>query len=179
MKRLTLILGAAAMALISTPLSARTQVTGCSWWDLTCNGLSTISDSGWHIAGRDRNGNVIYLRRHVDANGNVIVEQARRDGTGRYIIVDRHLTQRGTNRVVYRPNGTKCKYKTNPTGYKTQCKYPKTNHGYTVSRAHRSYRANQVPPARYRAATVVSRGNMGYKMKGMKVKGGKGKGPKY
>ncbi len=162
MKRLTLILGAAAMALISTPLSARTQVTGCSWWDLTCNGLSTISDRGWHIAGRDRNGNVIYLRRHVDANGNVIVEQARRDGTGRYIIVDRHLTQRGTNRVVYRPNGTKCKYKTNPT-----------------ARAHRSYRANQMPPARYRAATVVSRGNMGYKMKGMKVKGGKGKGPKY
>jgi hypothetical protein len=127
MKRLTLILGAAAVAVISVPTSARAQ-TGCSWWDLTCNGLATtVSDYAWHIAGRDQSQNVVYLRRSVDSNGNVLFEQSRRNDLGRYLVVNNHTIRKGT---VYGPNGELCKYNESNKGYKEECKYAK---GTTVS----------------------------------------------
>src|SRR5678809_255420 len=77
MKRMTLLLGAAAITAITAPVSARAQ--SCAWWNLVCNGLATrVVDNGWHIAGRDANGNVLYVRRRVDSNGNVVFEQSRR-----------------------------------------------------------------------------------------------------
>jgi hypothetical protein len=122
MKRFTLILGAAALTAISAPIPARAQ-TGCSWWDLTCNGLaSRVTDYGWHIAGRDPNGNVVYMRRLVDSNGNVLIEQSRRNDYGRYLVTNTHAIRRGT---VYNASGEQCKYNENEHGYKEECKYAK------------------------------------------------------
>jgi hypothetical protein len=103
MKRLTLILGAAALTAISAPIQARAQ-TGCSWWDITCNGLgSGVSNTGWKVAGRDSYGNVIYVRRRVDSSGNVIVEQARRNSLGMYQIINTHTVRNG---AVYNTSRT-------------------------------------------------------------------------
>jgi hypothetical protein len=123
MKRLTLILGAAALAAISVPTPARAQ-SGCTWWDLTCNGFaSAITDYGWHMTGRNPAGDVVYFRRLVDSNGNVVFDQARRDNYGRYIVVNNHTLRKGT---VYGPNGEICKYSSNNKGYKEDCKYAKS-----------------------------------------------------
>jgi hypothetical protein len=120
MKRFALILGAAALTAISAPITARAQ-TGCSWWDLTCNGLaSRVTDYGWHIAGRDQYGNVLYVRRLVDSNGNVVYEQARRNDFGQYQMLNTHTIRHGT---VYNANGDLCKYESNRNGYKEECKY--------------------------------------------------------
>jgi hypothetical protein len=120
MKRFALILGAAALTAISAPITARAQ-TGCSWWDLTCNGLaSRVTDYGWHIAGRDQYGNVLYVRRLVDSNGNVVYEQARRNDYGQYQMLNTHTLRHG---MVYNANGDLCKYESNRNGYKEECKY--------------------------------------------------------
>lgn len=100
MKRLTLILGAAAIAAISAPVSSAAAQTGCSWWDVACRGMTnTVQDGSWHIAGRDANGNVIYVRRRLDSNGNVIVEQSRRNNYGNYFVVNSHKA----SKVKYHP----------------------------------------------------------------------------
>src|SRR5260221_13379696 len=126
MKRLTLILGAVAFAAISAPVQARAQI-GCSWWDLSCNGLAArVVDYGWHMTGRDQYGNVVYMRRLVDSNGNVIFEQAHRNDLGRYLVTNTHTIRKGT---VYGPNGEICKYSSNDKGYKEDCKYAKVNYG--------------------------------------------------
>lgn len=122
MKRIMLVLGAVTMAAISVPTSASAQ-SGCSWWDLTCNGLaSRVTDYGWHIAGRDEPGNVVYLRRRVDSNGNVIIEQSRRNDFGRYLVLNNYTIRRGN---VYGANGERCKYSESDKGYKEECKYAK------------------------------------------------------
>ena len=122
MKRLALILGAAAAVALSAPQSARAQ-TGCSWWDLSCNGLaSRVTDYGWHIAGRDPNSNVVYLRRRVDSNGNVIIDQSRRNDYGLYQLFNTHTIRNGT---VYNASGERCKFNENEHGYKEECKYAK------------------------------------------------------
>ena len=124
MKRLTLILGAAALAAISTPVSARAQ--SCSWWNLSCNGLATrVVDNSWHMAGRDQAGNVVYVRRLVDSNGNVVFEQSHRNDIGRYLITNNHVIRRGD---VYNAQGERCKYNESSHGYKEECKYAR---GYT------------------------------------------------
>ena len=90
MKRMTLLLGAAAITAITAPVSARAQ--SCAWWNLVCNGLATrVVDNGWHIAGRDANGNVLYVRRRVDSNGNVVFEQSRRTNYGNYFVTNNHV----------------------------------------------------------------------------------------
>lgn len=122
MKRFTLILGAAALTAISATIPARAQ-TGCSWWDLSCNGLaSRVSDYGWHIAGRDANGNVVYVRRRVDSSGNLIFEEARRGNYGLYQLFNTHMIRNG---LVYNASGERCKYDQNEHGYKEECKYAK------------------------------------------------------
>lgn len=121
MKRLTLLLGAAAITAVAAPVSARAQ--SCAWWNLTCNGLANrIVDNGWHIAGRDANGNVVYMRRRVDANGNVIFEQSRRNNYGQYLVTNNHILTRGN---IYDANGERCSYRENNRGYKEECKYAK------------------------------------------------------
>ena len=180
MKRLALILGAAAMAAISVPTSARAQ-TGCNWWDLTCNGLaSVVSDYAWHIAGRDQPGNVVYLRRRVDSNGNVIIEQARRNYFGSYLVVNNYTIRKGT---VYGPNGELCKYSENNKGYKEECKYAKVN---KISRASpvytTKYKPAKVKPVTYAAPkvhTVKYKASKATVYGREKVKEGKGKGPKH
>lgn len=149
MKRLTLILGAAALAAISAPFSSAQAQTGCSWWDLTCNGMaSRVSDYAWHIAGRDQAGNVVYLRRSVDSNGNVIFEQSRRNDLGRYLIVNNHTIRKGT---VYGANGELCKYTETDRGYKEQCKYAKVNNVYWPSKV----RTTRVKPVKYQAPKAI------------------------
>ena len=124
MKRLALILGTTALAAISAPVSSATAQTGCSWWDVACRGMTnTVSDGGWHIAGRDANGDVIYVRRRVDSNGNVIIEQARRNDLGNYVITNNH---RSLKQSYIGANGAICKYNENAKGYKEECKYAKT-----------------------------------------------------
>lgn len=122
MKRIMLILGAAALTAISAPIPMRAQ-TGCSWWDLSCNGLaSRVTDYGWHIAGHDPNGNVVYMRRRVDSNGNVLIEQSRRNNYGLYQLFNTHTIRNGT---VYNASGERCKFNENEHGYKEECKYAK------------------------------------------------------
>lgn len=122
MKRILIAVAAAAIAVVSAPTEAYAQ-TGCAWWDLTCNGLAnTVSDYGWHIAGRDSNGDVLYVRRRVDSNGNVLFDQARRNNYGRYLVGNTHTIRKGT---VYGSDGTVCKYNANDKGYKEDCKYAK------------------------------------------------------
>jgi len=183
MKRLAMILGAAAVAAISAPASARAQ-TGCSWWDLTCNGYApAITGYGWHMTGRDAAGNVVYFRRLVDSNGNVVFEQARRDNYGRYVVVNNHTLRKGT---VYGPNGEICKYSSNEHGYKEDCKYahplnarvvryeppkPKPVHYEAPKVHHVDYKAPKAHHVEYKAPHKVD-----YDVKGAKpVKGPEGK----
>lgn len=112
----------AGVAVLSAPKAAHAQ-GACAWWDLTCNGLAnTVADSSWHPAGRDANGNAVYVRRLVDSKGNVVFEQAHRNGAGLYLVGDTHAIRRGTRS---RSSTGDCKYKSNPRGYSEQCKYAK------------------------------------------------------
>ena len=121
MKRMTLLLGAAAAMAVAAPVSARAQ--SCAWWNLACNGLApVVVDNGWHIAGRDANGNVLYMRRRVDSNGNLVFEQARRSYFGNYFVTNNHILTRDN---VYNANGERCTYSQNNRGYKEECKYAK------------------------------------------------------
>ncbi len=145
MKRITLILGAAALTAISAPITARAQ-TGCSWWDLSCNGLAArVVDYGWHMTGRDQYGNVVYVRRLVDSNGNVIIEQARRNNYGQYQMLNTHTIRKGT---VYNANGDLCKYESNKAGYKEECKYARVNRADYHAR---KYEAPKYKPVKYEA----------------------------
>jgi hypothetical protein len=186
MKRLTLTLGAVAMAAIAVtamPTSAAAQ-TGCSWWDLTCNGLAqTVIDYGWHMTGRDQTGNVVYLRRVVDANGNVVFEQARRNDIGRYVVVNNHVIRKGT---VYGPNGEICKYSSNAKGYKEECKYAKPYKPYNVPKVKPvkpvHYEAPKAHPGKYEPPKVHTgdvKGAKGAKLYEGKDEAKAAKGPKH
>jgi len=155
MKRLTLILGAAAAVAISAPV-ASAHAQGCSWWDVACRGMvNTVRDGGWHIAGRDANGNVIYVRQRVDSNGNVYVEQARRNNYGSYLVVNSH---RNIKRTYVGANGATCKYNENDKGYKEECKYAKTNSSYHKVEYHPAkykpvkYKPVEYKPVKYKPA---------------------------
>lgn len=179
MKRLTIILAGTVLTAISVLTAARAQ-TGCAWWDLTCNGLaSMVNDYGWHIAGREPAGNVVYLRRRVDSNGNVIFEQARRNDFGRYLVLNNYTLRKGT---VYGANGEICKYSSNAKGYKEECKYAKP---YVVkpSKVYTArYEAPKPKPVKYGAPKVHTEKYKTPKPKdfsGVKDKDVKGKGPKH
>ncbi len=174
MKRLTLILGAAAALALSAPQSARAQ-TGCSWWDLSCNGLaSRVTDYGWHIAGRDQFGNVVYVRRLVDSNGNVTIEQARRNSFGMYQTINTHTIRNGT---VYNTsggyNGRKYKAPKNKViHYDNDVKGPKPHEvNYHAAKAHGQQAAIPI-----RMLPVEPRME---KAHGGNPHGEKGKGPKH
>jgi hypothetical protein len=147
MKRLTLILGAAAITAISAPVSTA-SAQGCSWWDVACRGLTNVvRDGGWHIAGRDANGNVLYVRERVDSNGNIYYEQSRRNNYGNYLVVNKHNTLK---RTYIGSNGATCKYNENDKGYKEECKYAKVNNGYKVTKVHTpKYKTAKVKPVKY------------------------------
>ena len=158
MKRLTLILGTAAAVAISAPVSS-VQAQGCSWWDVACRGLTnTVRDGGWHIAGRDANGNVIYVRQRVDSNGNVIVEQSRRNNYGNYFVVNSH---RNLKRTYVGANGATCKYNENDKGYKEECKYAKVNNTYKASKVHQTpkYKPVKYVTPKYKAPKVIKYDN--------------------
>lgn len=175
MKRITLILGAAALTAISAPIPARAQ-TGCSWWDITCNGLgSGVSNTGWRIEGRDSHGNVLYVRRRVDSNGNVIVEQARRTSLGTYQILNSRTIRNGS---VYnasgRYNGRKYKapkYKANKViKYDNDSKGPKPHYvNYHAARGRGDQSVNGIVRTEQPRMEKVRSGNA----KGEKDKGGK------
>ena len=152
MKRLTLILGAAAITAISAPVS-KASAQGCSWWDVACRGLiNVVRDGGWHIAGRDAYGNVLYVRERVDSNGNIYYEQSRRNNYGNYLVVQRHNTLK---RTYVGSNGAICKYNENDKGYKEECKYAKVNNTYKATKVHTpkyrttKYKVAKVKPVKY------------------------------
>jgi hypothetical protein len=117
MKRLTFALGLAAAAAFAAPLAAQSRSQG-PWWDPANTGTrsGTVdsrngqiynggriydtrnTDGQWRRAGRDSNGNYIYVRNRYDNNGNLIQEQARRDRLGRYQVINRRVVQYANNR---------------------------------------------------------------------------------
>lgn len=188
MKRLTLILGAAAVAAISAPVSSA-QAQGCSWWDVACRGMTNVvGDGGWHIAGRDANGNVLYVRQRVDQYGNVIYDQSRRNDYGRYLVLNTRTNRKGT---YYGANGATCKYHENPSGYHENCKYAKVNKAYKASKTKYkptkyrpiTYRPVEYKPVKYQPVrSKTSKGNAYGVTKGHEGKDvlkGHNKGPKH
>ncbi|MDQ3242108.1 MAG: hypothetical protein M3Q09_00030 [Gemmatimonadota bacterium] len=112
MKRLAFVLSFAAAAALASPLAA--QNNDGPWWDPGRNGSTsgrvddrngTIydnrgvyrdgnrnrADGQWHTDSRDRNGNMIYVRRRVNSNGDLVIERARRDRNGRFTIINRRV----------------------------------------------------------------------------------------
>lgn len=189
MKRLTLILGAAAVAAISAPVSSAQAQTGCSWWDVACRGMTNVvGDGGWHIAGRDANGNVLYVRQRVDQYGNVIYDQSRRNDYGRYLVLNTRTNRKGT---YYGANGAICKYHENPSGYHENCKYAKVNKAYKASKTKYkptkyrpiTYRPVEYKPVKYQPVrSKTSKGNAYGVTKGHEGKDvlkGHNKGPKH
>ncbi len=118
MKKIAFALGLVAATAFAAPLAAQQRNDG-PWWDPANTGTRTsgrvdtrdgriydgrVSDSRtradgrWHAEGRDRSGNVIYVRTRYDNNGNLIREAARRDRLGRYNIIDRRVIQSANRR---------------------------------------------------------------------------------
>lgn len=54
--------------------------------DANCESRDRV-DNVWYEVGRDRNNNLIYERRRLDANGRLVVERARRDALGNFTII--------------------------------------------------------------------------------------------
>lgn len=101
-------------AVLAAPAAAQSRNDG-PWWDPARTGTRTGSgrvdthdgrihndgriydrgraDGQWRREGRDRSGNIIYVRTRYDRSGNLIRERARRDTIGRYRVVDRRVIQ--------------------------------------------------------------------------------------
>ena len=124
MKRFSFAMGLVAATMLAAPLAAQSRNDG-PWWDPANTGSrgtvdrdgriydrnGTVSgrngsvydrntrvDGQWHLAGRDRNGNNVYVRRRYDNNGNVIQEAAHRNILGRYSVFDRQVVSHASNR---------------------------------------------------------------------------------
>lgn len=120
MKRIAFAFGLVAATAFAAPLSAQSRNDG-PWWDPANTGTRTDSrtdtrtrdgrvyddgriydqrraDGSWRREGRDRSGNIIYVRTRYDSNGNLIRERARRDTLGRYRVIDRDVIRYADNR---------------------------------------------------------------------------------
>lgn len=124
MKRITFALGLAVATAMAAPLSAQSRNDG-PWWDPANTGTRSGStartdtrdgrinndgriydsrrdsrrvDGRWRAEGRDRRGNVIYVRTRYDNNRNVILERATRDRRGQYRVIDRRVVQYANDR---------------------------------------------------------------------------------
>ena len=120
MKRIAFALGLLAVTAAAAPLSAQSRNDG-PWWDPANTGGrsgssgrvdtrdgriyndgriydSRRADGQWRREGRDRSGNIIYVRTRYDSNGNLIRERARRDTWGRYRVIDRRVIQYANRR---------------------------------------------------------------------------------
>ena len=119
MKKIAFALGLVVATALAAPLSAQQRNDG-PWWDPANTGTRTNdgrrvdtrdgrmydgriydrnrADGRWHAQGRDRSGNVIYVRTRYDNNGNLIREAARRDRLGRYRVIDRRVVQYANRR---------------------------------------------------------------------------------
>jgi hypothetical protein len=125
MKRIAFALGLVAATMTAAPLAAQQRNDG-PWWDPANTGGRSGStrvdtrdgriyndgrvmdtrraDGQWRREGRDRSGNILYVRTRYDANGNLIQERARRDTFGRYRVVDRRVIQYANRRNDRRDN---------------------------------------------------------------------------
>ena len=130
MKRFSFAMGLVAATMFAAPLAAQTRNDG-PWWDPSNTGTRTDSRTGevydrngsvygrngdvydsrnarvdgqWHLAGRDRNGNNVYVRRRYDNNGNVIQEAAHRNVLGRYSVFNRQVISTARNNRNNRNN---------------------------------------------------------------------------
>jgi hypothetical protein len=120
MKRIAFALGLVAATMTAVPLAAQQRNDG-PWWDPANTGGrsgsttrvdtrdgriyndgriydSRRADGQWRREGRDRSGNIIYVRTRYDGNGNLIRERARRDTFGRYRVIDRRVIQYANRR---------------------------------------------------------------------------------
>lgn len=125
MKRITFALGLVVATALAAPLEAQSRNDG-PWWDPANTGGrsgtdarvddrrvdrrdgriyndgriydSRRADGRWHAEGRDRYGNIIYVRTRYDRNGNLIREVARRDRRGRYDVIQRRVIQSANRR---------------------------------------------------------------------------------
>ena len=124
MKRFSFAMGLVAATMFAAPLAAQSRNDG-PWWDPSNTGARTDTRNGqvydrngsvnsrngdvydsrnarvdgqWHLAGRDRNGNNVYVRRRYDNNGNVIQEAAHRNILGRYSVFNRQVISTASNR---------------------------------------------------------------------------------
>lgn len=116
MKRIAFALGLVAATAFAVPAAAQSRNDG-PWWDPANTGNrgtvdtrdgrisndgriydSRNTDGRWRRAGRDRNGNDIYVRNRYDSNGNLVQELARRDSLGRYRVYDRRVVQQANRR---------------------------------------------------------------------------------
>lgn len=129
MKRFAFALGLVAATTFAAPLAAQSRNSG-PWYDPsntgnrgstdTRNGNGTVygrngtvngntrADGQWRLAGRDRNGNNVYVRTRYDSNGNLVQEVAHRNILGRYSVFDRQVLNTANNRNnrgVYDRNG--------------------------------------------------------------------------
>lgn len=124
MKRIAFALGLVAATAMAAPLSAQSRNDG-PWWDPANTGGRTDSrgridtrdgrihndgriydsrrdsrraDGRWRAAGRDRRGNVIYVRTRYDNRRNLIREWATRDRLGRYRVIERRVIESASRR---------------------------------------------------------------------------------
>lgn len=120
MKRIAFTLGLVAATMAAAPLAAQSRNDG-PWWDPGNTGTrsgsttrvdardgriyndggiydSRRADGRWRTEGRDRSGNIIYVRTRYDGSGNLIREYARRDRLGRYRVINRDVIQYANRR---------------------------------------------------------------------------------
>ena len=125
MKRFAFALGLVAATSLAAPLAAQSRNDG-PWWDPANTGSrgsvdrdgrvndrngsvydrngsvydsrNTRVDGQWHLAGRDRRGNNVYVRTRYDNDGNVVQEAAHRNILGRYSVFNRQIVQHANNR---------------------------------------------------------------------------------
>jgi len=127
MKKISFALSLVAVTALAAPLAAQSRSDG-PWWDPqntgTRSGSTTRTNDGriydgrvydrggvydsrdsrradgrWRAAGRDRSGNLIYVRTRYDSNGRLIQERARRDTFGRYRVIDRRVISSRNDRI--------------------------------------------------------------------------------
>ena len=131
MKRFSFAMGLVAATMLAAPLAAQSRNDG-PWWDPantgsrgtvdrdgriydrngTVNGRNgsvydrnTRVDGRWHLAGRDRRGNNVYVRTRYDSNRNIVQEAAHRNILGRYSVFNRQIVQYANNRNDRRVSG--------------------------------------------------------------------------
>ena len=117
MKKLAFALGLAAATAFAAPLAASSATTDPGGIrqtrepevetrtvdtrdgrTMTEGAMTATAPMSWRAEGRDRSGNVIYVRTATTTTAHLIREAARRDRLGRYRVIDRRVIQSANRR---------------------------------------------------------------------------------